>query len=184
MLQPRRIVAEGFVAGLTGAGAVALWFLIVDIVAGRAFFTPAMLGSAIFFGLRDPALVEIAFPTVITYTMLHFVAFLAVGMIAAFLVSEAEEIPHLVWLLVVFFVVFEFGFYIVVALAFRPLLQSLAWFNVAIGNLIAALGMGFYLWRAHPALRAELARHPVGTTDDFEILQDLKMAEPTAKEAK
>src|SRR5205823_1851736 len=45
-MQLTRILREGFIAGLIGAGAVALWFLIVDIIAGRPFFTPAMLGSA------------------------------------------------------------------------------------------------------------------------------------------
>src|SRR5207237_708962 len=47
-MQVSRILREGFIAGLIGAGAVALWFLIVDVIAGRPFFTPAMLGSAAF----------------------------------------------------------------------------------------------------------------------------------------
>lgn len=169
MLQPRRIVLEGFVSGLIGAGAVAVWFLIVDLINRRVFFTPAMLGAAVFEGLRDPALVEITFRTVIPYTMLHVVAFIVVGMIASALVAEAEEIPHLLWLLVVLFVAFEFGFYIIVATVLTPLLQVLAWVNVAIGNLIAALGMGYYLWRAHPRLREELHLHPLGSTGDHEI---------------
>jgi hypothetical protein len=170
MLQPRRIILEGFVAGLIGAVAVAVWFLVVDLLNGQPFFTPAMLGSAVFDGLRDPTLVQIEYRTVIMYTMLHVLAFLAVGGIAAALVAEAEEIPHMVWLLVVFFAVFEFGFYIVVATLLTPLLQAMAWINVAIGNLIAALGMGFYLWRAHPQLRAELQAHPLGSTGDHEVV--------------
>ena len=56
-----RIMREGFVAGLIGAAAVALWFLVVDLVGGNAFFTPSMLGSAVFWGMRDPALVEVNF---------------------------------------------------------------------------------------------------------------------------
>jgi hypothetical protein len=169
MLRPRRILFEGFVAGLIGAGAVAAWFLIVDLVSGRAFFTPAMLGQAIFEGLRDPALVSINYSSVIMYTALHVVAFLAVAMVAAALVAEAEEIPHLMWLLVVLFVVFEFGFYVMVALLLTPILQALAWVNVAIGNFIAAVGMGYFLWRAHPRLQAELRAHPLGSTGDHEI---------------
>lgn len=171
MLQPRRIIMEGFIAGLIGAAAVALWFLVVDTVSGRPFFTPAMLGSAVFQGLRDPALVEIAFPTVVMYTMLHVVAFLLVGIAAAILVAEAEEFPTLLWPLLVFFVVFEFGFYIIVATLLTPLLSALAWTNVAIGNLIAASGMGYYLWRVHPKLRAELDDHPLGTTGEHEIVE-------------
>lgn len=170
MLQPRRIVFEGFVSGLIGAGAVALWFLIVDTLNGQPFFTPAMLGAAVFEGLRDPSLVQVSFPPVIMYSMLHVVAFLAVGAVAAILVAEAEEFPSMLWPLIVLFVVFEFGFYIVVATLLTPLLAALAWVNVAIGNLLAAVGMGIFLWRAHPRLRAELSDHPLGTTADHEIV--------------
>lgn len=170
MLQPRRIVFEGFVTGLIGAGAVAVWFLIVDAINGQPFFTPAMLGAAVFEGLRDPASVVIAFPPVIMYTMLHVVAFLVVGAIAAMLVAEAEEFPSMLWPLVVLFVVFEFGFYIVVATLLTPLLAALAWVNVAIGNLLAAVGMGYFLWQAHPRLRAELQDHPLGATGDHEVV--------------
>ena len=45
-----RILREGFVGGCIGAAAVATWFLLVDTIGGRPFFTPAMLGSAVFFG--------------------------------------------------------------------------------------------------------------------------------------
>lgn len=164
----QRILREGFVAGLIGAGAVALWFLVVDAVNGRPFFTPAMLGSALFWGQTDPALVDIAFPTVIGYTMVHVIAFGVVGGVAAALVRLVEDFPSTLFVVVVFFAAFEVGFYIIVAVLAQPLLGALAWSNVAIGNLIAALGMGYFLWRAHPRLRQELAEHPLGETADGE----------------
>ena len=49
-----RVLREGFWAGCIGAAAVAVWFLIVDTVNGRPFFTPAMLGSAVFWGATSP----------------------------------------------------------------------------------------------------------------------------------
>lgn len=163
-----RIMREGFVAGLIGAGAVAIWFLIVDTVAGRPFFTPAMLGSAVFWGLRDPSLVEITFPAVIGYTLLHVVLFAMAGTAAAALAMMADRFPTTLFLVVVFFAIFEVGFYIVVAVLAQPLLGALAWSNVAISNLLAAFGMGFYLWKAHPHIREELALHPLGETMDGE----------------
>jgi hypothetical protein len=100
----RRILREGFVAGLIGAASVATWFLLVDLVAGRAFFTPAMLGDALFWGVRDPGQVQIAFPSVVGYTMVHMLAFVVVGMVAAFLAYEVELFPHALFIVVVFFV--------------------------------------------------------------------------------
>jgi hypothetical protein len=172
----QRIVREGFVAGLIGAGAVALWFLIVDAVNGRPFFTPAMLGSAAFWGLFDPAQAntlftsdpERVFAAVVGYTMVHVVAFIVVGIIAAALVYEVELFPSTLFVMVVFFAIFEFGFYIVVAVLAQPLLGALAWWNVAIGNAIAAMGMGYYLWTKHPKLKEHLARHPLGEPLDEE----------------
>jgi hypothetical protein len=161
-----RIVREGFIAGLIGAAAVATWFLIIDTVAGRPFFTPAMLGDALFWGQRDPTQVSIAFPTVVGYTMVHVIAFVIVGMIAAFLAYEVELFPMTLFIVIVFFAIFEFGFYVIVAILASQLLGALAWWNVAIGNGIAAFGMGYYLWRMHPKLRAELAQHPLGEPMD------------------
>ncbi len=164
----QRLLREGLVTGLVGATAVAVWFLLVDLVSGQPFYTPAMLGSAVFWGLRDPALVEIAFPAVIGYTMLHVLAFGLVGMIAAMLAALVENFPSTLFIVVVFFAIFEVGFYIVVAILAQPLLGALAWSNVAIGNLVAAGGMGFFLWRAHPQIRQGLIDHPLGETADGE----------------
>lgn len=165
----QRILREGFVAGLIGAGAVALWFLLVDIINAQPFFTPKMLGGALFWGLRDPAQVNAVFTTgeqiyatVVGYTMVHVIAFVVVGVIAAALAYEIELFPSTLFIAVVFFAIFEFGFYIVLAVAAQPLLGALTWWSVAIGNAIAAFGMGYYLWRMHPKLRAELLAHPLG----------------------
>ena len=170
----KRIVREGFIAGLIGASAVATWFLIVDLIAGRAFFTPAMLGDALFWGVRDPVNVKIAFPTIIGYSMFHVLAFAFVGMVTAVLAFAVERFPPTLFIVVVAFAVFEFGFYLVVATLARPLLGALAWWSVAIGNAIAAFGMGYYLWRAHPELRRALKEHPLGEPADQGIDEPAK----------
>lgn len=162
----KKIIREGFIAGLIGAVAVATWFLIVDLVAGHPFFTPAMLGSAVFWGVRDPNTVEVALSTVLGYTMVHAVAFLVVGLIIAALATMVERFPPTLFLVIVFFAIFEFGFYLATALFARPLLGALAWWSVALGNLIAAGGMGSYFWRARPRIRESLATQPLGVTED------------------
>ena len=164
----KRIVGEGFVAGLIGAAAVAAWFLLVDIVSGQAFYTPAMLGSALFQGLRDPTEVEVTFQAVILYTMLHILAFVMVGMISAMLASIVESFPSTLFVVVVLFAIFEVGFYVIVLVFAQPLLGALTWSNVMIGNFIAAGGMGYFLWRVHPRIREALAAHPLGETADGE----------------
>jgi hypothetical protein len=163
-----RILREGFIAGLIGAGAVAVWFLVIDTIAGRPFFTPAMLGSAVFWGVRDPALVVIEYSRIIGYTMIHVSAFIVVGAMAAALAAEVEVAPPTLYFVVVFFAVFEFGFYIMLAVLAQPLLGALTWWNVAIGNAIAAYGIGYYLWREHPKIKEALRVHPLGETEEGE----------------
>lgn len=162
----QRIVREGFIAGLIGASAVAAWFFVVDLIAGRAFFTPAMLGDALFWGVRDPANVQIAFPIIVGYSMFHVLAFVFVGMVTAVLAFAVERFPPTLFIVVVAFAVFEFGFYLLVATLARPLLGVLAWWSVAAGNAVAAFGMGYYLWKAHPELQRALKEHPLGEPAD------------------
>lgn len=165
MLTRHLIVRDGLVAGLIGASCVAVWFLLVDLIAGRPFYTPAVLGSATFFGLRDPATVTIAVQPVVAYTMMHVFLFLFTGLLASASIAEAEREPMVLWLLAEFFIVFEVGFYAVVGLLFAPLLAGLAWTNVAAGNLIAAGSMGYYLWTVRPALRQVLSGRPTGDAE-------------------
>jgi hypothetical protein len=167
-MQFTRILREGFVAGTIGAAAVAVWFLLVDMLNGRPFFTPAMLGSAVFWQATDPSQVVIEYSRIIGYTMIHVSAFVVVGVMAAALAAEVEVAPPTLFLVVIAFCFFEVGFYILVAILARPILGALAWWNVAIGNGIAALAMGFYLWREHPKIGEELRRHPLGETEDGE----------------
>jgi hypothetical protein len=159
-------VREGFIAGLIGAAAVAGWFLVVDVVAGQAFYTPAVLGQALFWGVTDPAAAEVTFPAVAAYTMIHVLAFMVWGILAAILACQVERVPATLFVVIVLFAVYEFGFYVVVATLAEPLLGVLAWTNVAISNAIAAFGMGYYLWHAHPKLREALKEQPLGSIAD------------------
>ena len=161
-----RILREGFLAGCIGAAVVAVWFLIVDTINGQPFFTPAMLGSAVVGSPHDAVVIEPA--RIFGYTMIHVSAFVVVGVIAAALAAEVEYAPSTLFLVIVGFCFFEVGFYILVALLAKPLLGYLAWWNVAIGNGLAALGMGYFLWREHPKIGEELRRHPLGETEDGE----------------
>src|SRR5216117_3854421 len=82
-MQLNRILREGFIAGCIGAAAVAVWFLIVDTVNGRPFFTPAMLGSAVFWGAHDPSQVVIEYSRIIGYTMIYGSDFIVSGVVAS-----------------------------------------------------------------------------------------------------
>ena len=153
----QRVVREGLVAGVIGATGVAIWFLIIDAVADRPLLTPSALG-AVLAGDFSSGSSEVHLPWVIDYTIFHVAAFLTVGLILSFVAHRAEQESSILAVFLILFVVFELGFYGLTAiLAETRLPGALAWYRVAVGNLIAAVLMGSYVWRGHRALAAEFA---------------------------
>src|SRR5256886_5891178 len=112
--------------------------------------------------------------------MIHVCAFIIVGTVAAALAAEVEVAPPTLYLIVVTFAVFEFGFYIMLAVLAQPLLGALTWWNVAIGNAIAAYGMGFYLWREDPHNKNAPPLHPLGGAEEGEEHSPKPPAAPPA----
>ncbi len=144
---------EGVRAGLLGAGLVAGWFFVVDVARGRPLLTPSALGSAVFLGVDNLADVQITVGTVLGYTAVHLALFTAIGLLVSAFVRRAEEMPHLVFGGMLLFVTLETVFVGYLAIAAEFLLGALAWWAIALGNLLAAAGMGaYFLWR-HPRLR-------------------------------
>ena len=155
MPKAQSVVREGIVAGAFGAITVAVWFFVVDVIAGRALFTPETLGRGVTSILGGPAYG--ATTDIVVYTVVHFIAFFAVGIVLSWVVHRAETAPHVLVIFMLLFIIFELGFAGITAVLAETSLKSLAWYQVAAGNVLAALSMGWYLWRAHPALRAEFA---------------------------
>lgn len=150
------VLRTGFIAGSIGAILVITWFSIIDLIAGQAFFTPAAIGSAVFFGLHDPTMITISVLPVLGYTVIHFFAFFVVATIAAYILKEAEKNQKVLWYALEFFIILEVGFYSLVGLLFTPLLAELAWINIAMGNIISSVAMGIYFYRTEPVLKKGL----------------------------
>lgn len=150
-------IREGIIAGVIGATAVAAWFFIVDIIAGNPFYTPEVLGRGVLSvlgppGAESPALV-VAF-----YTLIHYAAFIFIGVLAAAIVHATEKQPSLLAGALILFVAAEVAFYGFTAmLAETDALGTLAWYQIGLANLLAAILMGGYLWRTHPAIGGRLS---------------------------
>jgi hypothetical protein len=151
-----RIVREGIVAGLIGAAAVAILILVFDVAGGAPLQSPAILGSAILKGIRDPNLVTVSAGPIVGYTIVHGLGFIAVGLIAAFLVASAEREPAMVMALLIFFAAFEVFFLALIAFWALPVLGVLAWWEILAGNLVASAAMLYYFHRRHPGLARSL----------------------------
>ncbi|MGD8496920.1 MAG: hypothetical protein PVF05_12095 [Gemmatimonadales bacterium] len=156
LLQAHPVIRQGIVAGLIGALVVAVWFLVVDSIAGRPLFTPGALGSAILHGASGPPGVDVSAATVLGYTLIHVAAFLLAGVLVSGLVTQAERAPYLVFGMILLLVIFETFFIAIVAMLGSWLMEELAWWSVLVGNVLAAASMGAYMLKVHPKLRASL----------------------------
>ena len=168
---PHPILHEGAIAGIIGATVVAVWFLGVDLVAGDPFRTPERLGRA-FLSILGPAPDgESELMAVFAYTLFHYAAFIAVGSFASLVISIAGREPSVLIAFAMLFVAFEVGFYAFVALLEQASdLRVFAWYQVAAGNLLAAISMGFYLWKAHGELASEYEHALDYDTDEIPIM--------------
>ncbi len=148
----RSVLTEGIVAGLIGATVVAVWFLFFDLARGRPLLTPGLLGAAVFQGASSPIGLEIAAGPVVGYTFLHGLAFIAFGVVAASIMAVSEREPALFVGFVILFACFEVFFFGVIGALGKSMLGALVWWAILIGNLLAAVAMLWYLFRAHRAL--------------------------------
>jgi hypothetical protein len=156
MAAERSVIREGIVAGLIGAAVVAVWFFIFDIARGQPLLTPNLLGHFVFFGVQTPVGVDLAVMPIIGYTILHGLAFMAFGIVAAAFISVAARERALFVAFVILFAAFEVFFIAVVGTFSQSLLGALVWWSVLIGNLLASIAMLWYLFHFDRSLPASL----------------------------
>lgn len=146
----RRVLLEGFVAGLIGYVVVILFHGIAGVVVGSsAFSTVRALGTAMVGA--DPGGEAMA-GAILAFNGVHLLVFLVIGLVAAALIAFAER--HLaLWYGVFFLFIASFIWGLGGMLAFAigaPGVASPA--LIVAGACAAALAMGLYFLHAHPRL--------------------------------
>ena len=153
-----QILEDGFFCGVLGAFVVALWFLILDSFSGHPLYTPSLLGTLLFRKGGDLASVSIQPEIVAWYTAVHTLAFLLVGMVAAWLAAQFEKFPSLGIAMLFLFVIFETAFFIFALAVGKTVLGTLGLWSIAVANLLAGAAMAGYLWWKHPSAVRNMQR--------------------------
>ena len=126
------------ITGFIGATAIAVWFLIVDTIAGHAFYTPIFLGKGVVSILGKNMMGDTAFTHVLGYTIFHYAAFFIVGILLTVIVHQAERTPGILAGLLVAFVMMTLGFYMIAAVFTQSALGGMSWAQIFIANLAKA----------------------------------------------
>jgi len=171
MAEPHNSIREGVYAGIIGATAIVVWFAVIDILGAYPFHTPDILGAGLLSVLGKPPMMPdtLAFHVII-YTIFHYVAFSLVGILMAKIVHQSRQTPAILAGFLVAFVAFELGAIGITTLFSETRLGGMAWYQLFLANLLAAALMFWFMWRRHPALRADIDR-ALGGTDDFQAMK-------------
>jgi hypothetical protein len=156
------VLAEGTDVGIIGGLAVAIWFLILDSIAGHPFQTPSLLGQVVLFGNSRPDTTQLVFGAILVYTAFHFAVFALLGMGLVILVHWAERDHVVRFALLPVFLVFEVMFYGLLEILSERTHELFPFWAVITANTLAALSMAIYLWIRHPDLRRSLRETPLG----------------------
>jgi len=158
-LLPAGALREGLAAGLLAAGAVALWFLITDTLAGAPLATPRHLGTLVALPLGLTSIAASPAASIVFYSLIHFGAFALLGLATVICIVLAQREPHVLAGALIAFVIAEMVFYFVLAaLGVTTSTGPLTLGQVAVGNLIGIGILGAALWRWHPELGPEFHR--------------------------
>ena len=177
MAEGHNSIREGAISGIIGATAIAVWFAIIDIVAGHPLHTPSILGAGLISILgKPPMMPDTVLFHVFFYTIFHYLAFVIAGIILAAIVHQSERTPAVLAGVLVAFVAFELGAIGITTLFTETRLGGMAWYQIFLANLLAAALMGWYMWHRHPGLRRDFDRALTGT-DDYQA----QTTEPTRR---
>jgi hypothetical protein len=145
-------------AGLVGYLAVVVFFAVVDPLLGRGlFYTPALLGSALFYGLRDVGALRIRPGPIIAYNGFHLLVFLVLGLIVGELAYMAARLRQHVWYVVSLLVILVLGhLYVALWVLTEPIRSALPVWMITVAGLVAIGAMVAFLLVIYPSLRRQL----------------------------
>ena len=153
------VLLDGLLTGILGALAVAIWFFVLDVVQGRPFYTPALLGTVFLHGSAVASNSPVIAPLeIVAYSAVHFLAFAIVGLLFAWLMSMFERFPIAGFVLLVLLLCLQIGFFVLNAALGSELMGRLPMWSVIVANLLAAAAMAGYQWRRHPGVLARANR--------------------------
>lgn len=90
---------------------------------------------------------------------MHYLAFFLLGIFAAAVLRRSTTQPAVLAGAFLLFVAFEVGFLVLsTVLPASRALGLPSWALVSVANLLAAITMGVYLWRANPGLGSNVDR--------------------------
>lgn len=154
------LLTEGLIAGVIGYASTALVMMAAGALAGRSpFHAAALLGSALFYGIQDPAVVVVWPGPVLAYNGVHLIMFLLLGLVAAWLADMSERGPEFWYIglsLFILVILHVFGILLMLPEPFREFIPPTV--SLLATTVASTLMIVYILW-ARPLLRTKISEY-------------------------
>lgn len=147
------IVTRGLIGGAVAATVLVIWFLVIDGLNGQPLRTPAFLASVLMGGESTAA----TFLRIGFFTVLHYAAFMAVGVVACWILDRFPTVPGTLVGAILGFLLFDLLFYGGVWATGTDVVGYLGWAEVLTGNVVAGVLMVGALGLLGPSRRPSWA---------------------------
>ncbi len=141
---------DAVVLAVVGGSVLALFFLAIDLLAGRGLFTPSLIGTVLFTGAGPASVTAIRLDMVAYFSIVHLLAFGGFSLAVAWLTPRlglARRPPAL--LAGLLFGALTAGSLGVAALGMPGLVGVIGPVRIVAGNLLTAVAMTAVLRWAH-----------------------------------
>ena len=144
------LLYDAFFGAAVGGSAIAVFFLVADLVAWRPLFTPSLIGTVLLTGAEAAAVTEIRLDMVAYFSVVHFGAFLALGAVVSLMcrwTGLSKTSPRTV--VAVVFSLLTVGFFLVGRLLMPGIGAVVGVRAILAANLLTAVSMAVFLKWAH-----------------------------------
>jgi hypothetical protein len=143
---------ETFFGAAIGGAVIALFFLLIDALAGQVFFTPSLMGTALISEVPVSAETPVRLDMVALYSVVHFGVFFILGALASKLRGPALSLGGPVVLAGALFLLMTGGFWMAAGTILqRGAASAIGWHWVLAANLLTAIAMTAFVRQVHTA---------------------------------
>jgi hypothetical protein len=142
------VLFDAFFGGGFGGSAIALFFLLVDPARGEAFFTPSVMGTALFTSEPVSASTPVDLQMIAFYSLVHFLVFGALGASMSLLTRQSPYVDrHPLAIAGAVFAVLTAGLVVADLLVLHGVITAIGIVPILAANAITGLTMAvFFRW--------------------------------------
>jgi hypothetical protein len=149
----RNILFSAVSSGTLASAVVGLLFVAIDSFRGDPFFTPSLIGTVVFLGEPAAAVIEVRTDMMAFYTIIHVLAFVALGGVFTLLYHRVDHnCKHPVVLSLAIFTALGAGMFIADAVLYPGIARAIGVIWVLTANALAAVTMA---WFIHTSMAGE-----------------------------